>query len=52
MIYKYIIIYCLSCKKPIKDVDIKPKVTKNKKTYITAYCDICKRLKSKFVFIN
>ena len=23
-------IYCLSCKKPTKDVNVKPKVTKNK----------------------
>ena len=45
-------IYCLSCKKPTKDVDIKPKVTKNKIPYITANCDSCKRLKSKFVSIN
>ena len=45
-------IYCLSCKKPTKDVNIKPKVTKNKRPYITANCDICKRLKSKFVSIN
>ena len=45
-------IYCLSCKKTTKDVNIKPKVTKNKRPYITANCDICKRLKSKFVSIN
>ena len=45
-------IYCLSCKKPTKDVNVKPKVTKNKRPYITANCDICKRLKSKFVSIN
>ena len=38
-------IYCLSCKKPTKDVNIKAKVTKNKKHYITANCSICKRLK-------
>ena len=44
-------IYCLSCKKPTKDVNVKPKVTKNKKPYITN-CDIYKRLKSKFVSIN
>ena len=25
MIYKYIMIYCLSCKKPTKDVNVKPK---------------------------
>ena len=45
-------IYCLSCRKITKDIDIKPKITKNKKPYITANCDICKRLKSKFVSIN
>ena len=43
---------CLSCKKPTKDVNVKPKVTKNKRPYITANCDICKRLKSKFVSTN
>ena len=45
-------IYCLSCKKPTEDLNIKPKVTKNKSSYITANCYICKRLKSKFVSIN
>ena len=45
-------IYCLSCKKPTKDVNIKAKVTKNKRSYITANCSICERLKSKFVSIN
>ena len=45
-------IYCLSCKKSTKDVNIKAKVTKNKKPYIIANCSICKRLKSKFVSIN
>ena len=45
-------IYCLSCKKPTKDVDIKPKVTKNKRPYITANCLTCKRLKSEFVSVN
>ena len=25
-------IYCLSCKKTTKDVNVKPKITKNKKT--------------------
>ena len=45
-------IYCLSCKKPTKDVNVKPKVTKDKKPYITANCDICKRLKSRFVSVN
>ena len=45
-------IYCLSCKKMTEDFNIKPKVTKNKRPYITANCSICKRLKSKFVSIN
>ena len=45
-------IYCLSCKKPTKDVNVTAKVTKNKKPYITANCSVCKRLKSKFVSIN
>ena len=45
-------IYCLSCKKPTKDVNIKPKITKNKRPYITANCSVCKRLKSKFVSLK
>ena len=45
-------IYCLSCRKATEDVNVKAKVTKNKKPYITANCSICKRLKSKFVSIN
>ena len=45
-------IYCLSCKKPTKDVNVKPKVTKNKRSYIAANCNIFKRLKSKFVSVN
>ena len=45
-------IYCLSCKKPTKDVNIKPKVTKNKRPYITANCSVCKRLKSKFISLK
>ena len=45
-------IHCLSCKKMTEDFNIKPKVTRNKRPYITANCSICKRLKSKFVSIN
>ena len=45
-------IFCLSCKKPTEDVNIKAKVTKNKKTYITANFSVYKRLKSKFVSNN
>ena len=45
-------IYCLPCKKLTKDVNVKPNMTKNQKPYITANCNICKRLKSKFVSVN
>ena len=45
-------IYCLSCKKLTKDINVTPKVTKNKRPYITANCDIYKRLKSKFVSLK
>ena len=45
-------IYCLSCKKPTKDVDVQAKITKNKRPHITANCNICKRLKSKFVSVK
>ena len=45
-------IFCLSCKKPTNDVNVKAKITKNKRPYITANCSVCKRLKSKFVSVN
>ena len=45
-------IYCLSCKKLTKNLNVKPNMTKNKRPYIAPNCDICKRLKSKFVSIN
>ena len=45
-------IYCLSCKKTTNNVNVKPKVTKNKRPYISANCSFYKRLKSKFVSIN
>ena len=38
-------IYCLSCKKRTPDNNLKPKVTKNKKPYVTATCSVCKKLK-------
>ena len=45
-------IYCLSCKKKTLDNNLKPKVTKNKRPYITETCSICKKLKSQFVSIK
>ena len=45
-------IYCLSCTKSTKDVNVKPRITKNKRAYITANCSVCKKLKSKFVSVK
>ena len=45
-------IYCLSCKKRTIDINLKPKVTKNKKPYIQSTCSICKKLKSQFASIK
>ena len=44
--------FCLSCKKNTNDINPIGKLTKNNKPYITAKCDICKKMKSKFVSIN
>ena len=45
-------IFCLSCKKHTKDVNVVGKLTKNNKPYISGKCDICKKLKSKFVSVK
>ena len=45
-------IYCLSCKKNTKSKSIKGKITKNNKPHIIANCDICNKLKSKFITIK
>ena len=45
-------IYCLSCKKNTRSKNIKGKITKNNKPYLTANCDICDKLKSKFLSIK
>ena len=45
-------IFCLSCKKHTKDIDIIGKLTKNNKPYISSRCDICEKLKSKFVSVH
>ena len=36
-------IYCLSCRKHTKDDNIKPKLTKYQRPYISASCNICKK---------
>ena len=45
-------IYCLSCKKHTKDDNVVGRLTKNNRPYISAKCDICKKMKSKFVSVN
>ena len=45
-------IFCLSCKKHTKNVDVVGKLTKNGKAYISTKCDICKKLRSKFVSVH
>ena len=45
-------IFCLSCKKHTKDDKVIGKLTKNNKPYISAKCNICKKMKSKFVSIK
>ena len=41
--------YCLKCRKPTKDLNLKGFVTKNKKYLVKSICNICKSKKSKFV---
>ena len=45
-------IFCLSCKKHTKDDNVIGKLTKNNRAYISAKCNICKKMKSKFVFVK
>ena len=45
-------IYCLSCKRNTKSKNIKSKITKNNKPYVIGNCDLCNKLKSKFITIK
>ena len=45
-------IFCLSCIKHTNDINPVGKLTKNNKPYIFAKCNICKKLKRKFVSIK
>ena len=45
-------IFCLSCKKNTNDINPIGKLTKNNRPYISANCNICKKMKSKFVSVN
>ena len=45
-------IFCLSCKKHTNDINTIGKLTKNNKPYISAKCNVCKKMKSKFVSVK
>ena len=45
-------IFCLFCEKHTNDINPIGKLTKNNIPYISAKCNICKKLKSKFVSIK
>ena len=45
-------IYCQSCKKNTKSKNVRDKITKNNKPYLTGSCINCDKLKSKFLSIN
>ena len=45
-------IHCLSCKKNTKSKNIKGKITKNNRPYLTANCINCDKSKSKFISIK
>ena len=43
---------CLSCKKHTNNINPIGKLAKNNKPHISAKCNICKKMKSKFVSIK
>ena len=45
-------IFCLSCKKNTADINPIGKLTKNNRAYITAKCNICRKMKSRFISVK
>ena len=45
-------IFCLSCRKNTNDINPIGKLTKNNRPYIPAKCNVCKKMKSKFVSVK
>ena len=45
-------IFCLSCKKHTIDSNVIGKLTRNNKPYISTKCNVCKKMKSKFVSVK
>ena len=45
-------IFCLHCKKHTNNINPIGKFTRNNRPYISAKCNICKKMKSKFVSVK
>ena len=45
-------IFCLSCKKHTNDINPIGKLSKNNRLYVLSKCNICKKMKSKFVSVK
>ena len=45
-------IFCLSCKKHTNDINPIGKLSKNNRPYALSKCNICKKMKSKFVSVK
>ena len=45
-------IFCLSCKKHTNDINPIGKLSKNYRPYVLSKCNICKKMKSKFVSVK
>ena len=45
-------IFCLYCKESTNDINPVGKLTKNNRPYISAKCNVCKKMKSKFVSVK
>ena len=45
-------IFCLSCNKHTKDINPIGKLSKNNRPYVLSKCNICKKMKSKFVSVK
>ena len=45
-------IFCLSSKKHTKDINPVGKLSKNNRPYVLFKCNICKKMKSKFVSVK
>ena len=45
-------IFCLCCKKNTEDINLIGKLSKNNRPYVLSKCNICKKMKSKFVSVK